>query len=203
MPEQRIFDPKAVRTPDTISMASYPRSGNTLIRTWVERIFGTFSGSDGTNAAALHQALMDIGLEGEGVCDKRVQLVKTHWPERSGSLFYPTQKTILLLRSPLDCIISLFHMDCTGTHDCSILESDFVSYKKQWEQWVENEITVWRDFHNAWMKQDIPIHIVRYEDLVARPNEVMPELVKFVMGVDDISGTIIESYVNIACAQGA
>ena len=94
-------------------------------------------------------------------------------------------------------------MDCTGTHDCSILESDFVSYRKQWEEWVENEITVWRDFHNAWMKMDIPIHIVRYEDLVARPNEVMPELVKFVLGVNDISGTIVESYINIACAQGA
>jgi hypothetical protein len=71
---------------------------------------------------------MDIGLEGEGVADKRVWLVKTHFPERSGSLFYATQKTILLLRSPLDCIISLFHMDCTGTHDCSILDSDFIAY---------------------------------------------------------------------------
>jgi hypothetical protein len=133
-------------------MASYPRSGNTLIRTWVERITGIFSGSDGNNQGALHQALKDIGLEGEGVCDKRVQLVKTHFPERSGSLFYPSQKTVLLLRSPLDCIISLFHMDCTGTHDCSILETDFIDYREQWEAWIRNEITVWRDFHAYWLK---------------------------------------------------
>lgn len=41
------------------------------------------------------------------------------------------------------------------------------------------------------MKMDIPIHIVRYEDLVARPGEVMTELVKFVFGVADIKGTIV------------
>jgi len=35
-------------------MSSYPRSGNTLLRTWVERITGIYSGSDGNNTAALH-----------------------------------------------------------------------------------------------------------------------------------------------------
>jgi len=95
---------------------------------------------------------MDIGLEGEGVADKRLSIVKTHFPERGGSVLFSAQKTILLLRSPLDCVISLFHMDCTGTHDCSIIESDFQTFRLQWEEWVENEITVWRDFHNYWMK---------------------------------------------------
>ncbi len=73
LPELRVFDHKnTIVQPDTISMASYPRSGNTLLRTWVERITGIYSGSDGNNTAALHQALWDIGLEGEGVADKRV-----------------------------------------------------------------------------------------------------------------------------------
>jgi hypothetical protein len=110
-------------------MASYPRSGNTLLRTWLERVMGIYSGSDGTNGVALHQALMDIGLEGEGVADKRVQIVKTHYPERNGSVMFSAQKTILLLRSPLDCIISLYHMDNTGSHDCSILDSDFETFR--------------------------------------------------------------------------
>lgn len=73
LPECKIFDPKAsVIQPDSISMASYPRSGNTLMRTWVERVTGIWSGSDGHNQVSLHQALMDIGLEGEGVADKRL-----------------------------------------------------------------------------------------------------------------------------------
>lgn len=74
-------------------------------------------------------------------------------------------------------------MDCTGTHDCSILDRDFITYRAQWEEWLATEITVWRDFHNYWMKQDIPLHIVRYEDLVERPGLVLPDLIKFVFGV--------------------
>lgn len=94
-------------------------------------------------------------------------------------------------------------MDCTGTHDCSILDSDFVSYSAQWQAWVKNEITVWRDFHNYWMKQDIPLHIVRYEDLVERPGEVLPDLMKFVFNVPKIEGTLLQSYIDIAVAEGA
>lgn len=130
-------------------------------------------------------------------------MIKTHWPERMGSVVYPNQKTVLLIRSPLDCIISLFHMDSTATHDCSIADSDFVSYKSWWEGYLKNEITVWRDFHNFWMKQDVPIHIIRYEDLVARPGEIMPDLMRFVFGTKDIDGTLLESYINIAVAEGA
>jgi len=95
-------------------------------------------------------------------------------------------------------------MDCTGTHDCSILETDFLDYREQWEAWIRNEITVWRDFHVYWLKQEnIPTHIVRYEDLVARPGEVMPELMKFVFNVKSIEGSLVESFINIAVAEGA
>jgi len=50
---------------------------------------------------------------------------------------------------------------------------------------------------------EIPIHIVRYEDLVARPGEVMPDLIKFVFGVADIKGTLVQNYIDIAVAEGA
>ena len=51
LPDMKVFDPSLSRNlqPETVSMASYPRSGNTLLRTWVERITGIFSGSDGSN----------------------------------------------------------------------------------------------------------------------------------------------------------
>lgn len=94
-------------------------------------------------------------------------------------------------------------MDSTATHDCSIADSDFISYKAQWESYLKNEISVWRDFHNFWMKQDLPVHIIRYEDLVARPGEIMPDFMRFVFGTKDIEGTLLESYINIAVAEGA
>jgi hypothetical protein len=53
--ECRIFDRDwTAGECETVAMASYPRSGNTLMRTWVERVMGIFSGSDGSNQGALH-----------------------------------------------------------------------------------------------------------------------------------------------------
>ena len=51
LPDMKVFDPNVskLEQPETISMASYPRSGNTLCRTWVERTTGIFTGSDGSN----------------------------------------------------------------------------------------------------------------------------------------------------------
>jgi hypothetical protein len=39
------------------------------------------------------------------------------------------------------------------------------------------------------MRQDVPTHIIRYEDLVERPGDVIPDLMKFVFGVGSIKGT--------------
>ena len=94
-------------------------------------------------------------------------------------------------------------MDCTGSHDCSILDSDFQTFRLHWEAYFEAEISVWRDFHNGWMKQNIPCHIIRYEDIVERPAIVIPELMKFIFNTNKISGTLLESHINIALAEGA
>lgn len=47
------------------------------------------------------------------------------------------------------------------------------------------------------------MHILRYEDLVARPGEVIPELIKFIFNAKSIEGTLVESYINLAVAEGA
>lgn len=44
---------------------------------------------------------------------------------------------------------------------------------------------------------------MRYEDIVARPGEVMTELVKFILNVPSIEGTKIQSFIDIAVAEGA
>lgn len=54
LPECIIFDKDSVTLCETIAMASYPRSGNTLLRTWIERVMGIWTGSDGANKSALH-----------------------------------------------------------------------------------------------------------------------------------------------------
>lgn len=122
---------------DTVVMTSYPRSGNTLLRAYLEKIMGLITGSDCDITKKLNVALMDLGLAGEGLVDKRVWVVKTHYPERYGKTRFGAERAILLIRSPLDCITSLFNMVCSGSHDLSISDVDFLSFHKYWHEFIE------------------------------------------------------------------
>lgn len=68
----------------TVALSSYPRSGNTLIRTYIEKLTCVRSGSDCDKRRNLNKMLYEMGMKGEGVTDKTVLIVKTHYPERIG-----------------------------------------------------------------------------------------------------------------------
>ena len=131
LPELRFFDGESQEDDydhDTVVLTSYPRSGNTLLRAYLEKVMGLVSGSDCDITKKLNVALMNMGLAGEGLVDKRVWVIKTHYPERYGKTKFGAERTILLCRSPLDCITSLFNMVCTGSHDCSMADTDFLKF---------------------------------------------------------------------------
>lgn len=124
-PELKFFDASENEDQDTCIMVSFPRSGNTLLRAYLEKIMGLTSGSDCDITKKLNKDLMNMGLAGEGLVDKRVWVVKSHYPERYGKTKFYSERAILLVRNPLDCITSLFNMVCTGSHNKSIADNDF------------------------------------------------------------------------------
>ena len=100
-----------------VLLVSYPRSGNTLLRAYLEKITGLVTGSDCDITKPLNYALYQAGLQGEGIFDARCQVIKSHYPERYNSaakILIP--RAILLVRSPFDCLPSFFNMICTGSH---------------------------------------------------------------------------------------
>jgi hypothetical protein len=113
---------------ETIILASYPRSGNTLLRAYVEKIMGFVTGSDCDIEKKLNKELMLQGLHGEGLVDKRVLVVKTHYPERYGKTKFYAERCILEVRNPLDAITSLFNMVCTGSHNKSLHGGDYAKF---------------------------------------------------------------------------
>jgi hypothetical protein len=122
---------------DTVILVSYPRSGNTLLRAYLEKIMGLTSGSDCDITKKLNKDLMMMGLAGEGLVDKRVMVVKTHYPERYGKTKFYAERAILLVRNPQDCITSLFNMVCTGSHNRSIADSDFQKFPGLWSEFIQ------------------------------------------------------------------
>lgn len=94
----------------------------------MEKITGIVTGSEADITLGLIQALMDEGLEGEGLVDNRVWVVKSHHPERTGITFYRPKRCVLVLRDPIDCIPSLFHLTMTDSHDLSLCDEDFITF---------------------------------------------------------------------------
>jgi hypothetical protein len=77
-------DPSKTLNHSTL-LTSYPRSGNTLIRTYIEKITGIFTGSDCDKRRNLNRQLFEMGMKGEGTIDHTVSVIKTHFPERLGN----------------------------------------------------------------------------------------------------------------------
>ena len=57
-------------------------------------------------------------------------------------------------------------MVSTGSHNRSIHDGDYSKFPKVWADFIQQDITVWKDFHDFWLNAKIPVHIIRYEDIV-------------------------------------
>ena len=160
-------------------LASYPRSGNTLLRTLLERITSFVSGSDTrpdrtlSRSLALDHDLVGEGLVGgnsnqsntkpgsmssvhmqnlhQGVYDPPVYIVKTHFPERKGWKPVKGSKVLLLVRNPYDAIDSYWNLCCTNTHTRSLDESVYTKYAEKFEGLARHEIKIWCNFHYYWI----------------------------------------------------
>lgn len=175
--ELRFLRPGELRPNCRVALASYPRSGNTLLRCIVERLFGVVTGSDGESSQ-----LKRCGLSGESVTDDSVLAVKTHFPERRGRTVWVAGAAILLVRSPFHTVESFFQFNLTSSQNKTVHESQRERFNDVWESLVETEIVVWREFHNHWLRMasDMPILILRYEDLVHDLPKLLPRIANFI-----------------------
>jgi hypothetical protein len=134
-----------------MALVSYPRSGNSLLRTLLEACSGIITGSDTPPDAPLSKDLSSFGLRGEGVVDARVWLIKSHWPERRGSHPIDAHAAVLLVRNPFDAIDSFWNMVLTSSHNHSVREAEYDRLAADWEGLVRREVAVWAAFHRCWV----------------------------------------------------
>ena len=51
---------------------------------------------------------------------------------------------------------------------------------------------MWKDFHDFWINAKIPVHVIRYEDVVQRPEPTIRGLLEYIMNVESLEGTQVE-----------
>jgi len=149
-----------------VLLPSYPRSGNTLLRTYLEELLLAPTGSDTRPDRNLSLRLSGQmpheptsssgrGFVGEGVTSG-VRVVKTHYPERSGwgKMQIPTcSKIILLVRNPFDTIDSYFNLCLTNSHSESLHQNVYEHFEEFFDRFKIAEVGVWAKFNEFWMSK--------------------------------------------------
>jgi hypothetical protein len=112
------YDPKVFATQpkflkgtkqNTIMYTSYPRSGNTFLRKYLENITGLATGSDQLMKFSLSVELQYSGFKGEGIVKDRCWINKSHFPYRFPfDQQWDTDLVLLAVRNPLDVFVSFF-----------------------------------------------------------------------------------------------
>ena len=164
---------------ERIVLASYPRSGNSMLRKLLEEITGIHTGSDTRPKRAMSEMLRGYGLQGESDVTKKTWVVKSHFPERHGWMKFPVKRGILLVRHPINAIDSYFNMQLSANHEMSLDESQYERFADIWNEHVLTEAKVWADFHEYWMQQKIPLLTVRYEDLLIHRERELERIFRF------------------------
>jgi hypothetical protein len=162
-------------------LASYPRSGNSLLRTLYERTSLRVTGSDMRGGLQKHDLVGEMATQAN-----TVQFVKTHYPERMGQPPFRVNRAVLLVRNPYDALESYFNLMTTNTHTASLSADERKKHEKIFAEMALKEILVWRDFHEFWLNSNIPLLVIRYEDLIRWTDKVISKVLKFVLEINDM-----------------
>jgi hypothetical protein len=71
----------------------------------------------------------------------------------------------------------------TGQHTASMSDEDREKAMKYFDEYAVKEAQVWTKFHEFWLRQDIPVLLIRYEDLYRQTDQVMERVLQFVLEV--------------------
>jgi hypothetical protein len=186
--DHRMHEDIAWRRHGITLLVSYPRSGNTLLRTLFERTTGYVTGSDTRPDRFLSRLLAEShDLVGEGITSTlRTPLVKSHWPERVGNLSFAAHRVVLLVRNPYDAMDSYWNLNVTRSHNSTVADEIYRRYRNKYHDMIRNEIRIWCQFHQFWLsptseasRLHFPVLIIRFEDLIRYPEQEMRRLLQF------------------------
>lgn len=97
---------------DNVIFASFPRSGNTMTRKYLESILGICTGSDNHTMMSLFTMETSLsGFKGEFITDNKVWVNKSHFPiSLPMAACHKGAKALVCIRDPFDASVSAFNL---------------------------------------------------------------------------------------------
>ena len=196
--EFRFLDGTSIAN-DKVGFSSFPRSGNSFLRRYVEQLTGVTTGS----CMSIHTStsMQVMGMKGESHIGDNVWVVKSHHPFAVfGASTFNSTKTFISVRHPLDVFPSYAAYCNTFSHG-NKPDFDFLDYPEWWTWFVKTQTDYmqrWFEIllRNCGQEGKNPLYIVRYEDLVMKPKETLMGLACYLLEQNDLSGTNMERRID-------
>ena len=146
------------------------------------------------------------GCPGEEIVDDTVWVVKSHspWCVQEAMPFY-ANKVIVIVRNPLDTNLSWLHLCSMNNHATKQPFECEKRYPEYFDWWIKD-----CNYYIAkWMTQickdakfrEVPMLFVRFEDLVNNPEPELNNIMSFMLGMKDLTGTNAERRIKEVLAM--
>lgn len=135
--EFRFLDNQKPIDGNKVSFNSFPRSGNSFLRRFLEQITGISTGAN----ISLHTStsLQIMGLMGENIVDDRAWIIKAHHPFLiPESIDYVCNKVIVCVRNPLDVLPSWASLTNTLNHSVKPEYKYDKDFPEWWNNWIDH-----------------------------------------------------------------
>ena len=195
-----------------IWLASYPKSGNTWVRLFLDYLFSSKKEFNINSAHIkqfpLREHFKDLTTNIEDVnelakyytiaqdklnLDNEVKIFKTHnalWKLNDRYSFTNTRNTlgiIYIVRDPRNVVTSILNYYRKENYDnaFNFLKNDKVIGGTEDENGVPTLIASWSNHYNSWKKFKKNYLLVRYEDLLSNPKEEFLKITNFLSSISN------------------
>ncbi|CDW71074.1 fbox domain containing protein [Stylonychia lemnae] len=181
-----------------VLFATFPRTGNSFLRQYFEDITNIVTGSD-MDFSATYEVCLN-GFKGEGYLDDRVWIQKSHYPMQTFHVgMSKANRVITTIRNPLDTTISCYELFCTHMQSFCFSDQYYEEKRDHFTKFLQSNLIAYQQYvkqlQEESLEQGVPFYYVRYEDLLVKPQETLEELFKYMLGVENIEGTLIQQQI--------
>jgi hypothetical protein len=200
----RFLDKTVDLAGNRICILSYPRTINTMTRTYIEQVTGIYTGSDMNLITS--NMLQSMGMAGEEhvSSDNTVWVTKSHYPDKDmiADRVQTFDKAIVVTRNPIDTLVSYFLLLQTASHSAQVKKLVNEAFPSEWDGWVRSftiQFKQWHDWVCNELPKHVPVYFVRYEDQTTKSLETTLGFFRFMLG--DITGTVLEHRIEEVTKQ--
>ena len=184
------LDEQTIKTLDTVNdfphvgLIYYENSGENLLRFYLEEIFRIQTMTNIKKKFLLSPINNIFPKKEEDL--NLFWVIPSDYPIRDSNEYetIDISLAIILVRNPIEVIMSNLLKE-------SILLEEALKR-------ADEMINSWKTFYKYWINAPIPCYLIKFEELIEDPNNILKDLARFMLGIKTVEGTKLEYVIQKA-----